>query len=77
MISLDPLIIVAHSPRLPRLAKYLWIAVKLFVGSMEALSKTSLFFLLLPDWLKLNHLKSRMECAVSDMFRKPQLKLLR
>ena len=25
-------------------------------------------FFLLPDWLKLNHLKSRMECGFSDFF---------
>ena len=29
-----------------------------FVGSMEALLKAFLLFFLLPDWLKLNHLKS-------------------
>ena len=34
-----------------------------FVGSMEAPSKAFLLFFLLPDWLKLNHLKSRMECG--------------
>ena len=38
------------------------------VGSMEDLSKTFLLFFLLPDWLKLNHLKSRMECGFSDIF---------
>ena len=27
-----------------------------------------LLFFLLPDWLKLNHLKSRMECGFSDIF---------
>ena len=32
------------------------------VGSMEAPSKAFLLFFLLPDWLKLNHLKNRMEC---------------
>ena len=26
------------------------------------------YFFLLPDWLKLNHLKSRMECGFSDIF---------
>ena len=38
------------------------------VGSMEAPSKAFLLFFLLPDWLKLNHLKSRMECGFSDFF---------
>ena len=38
------------------------------VGSMEAPSKAFLLFFLLPDWLKLNHLKSRMECGFSDIF---------
>ena len=40
----------------------------LFVGSMEAPSKSFPLFFLLPDWLKLNHLKSRMECGFSDNF---------
>ena len=40
----------------------------LLVGSMEAPSKAFLFFFLLPDWLKFNHLKSRMECGFSDIF---------
>ena len=35
---------------------------------MEAPSKAFLLFFLLPDWLKLNHLKSRMECRFSDTF---------
>ena len=35
------------------------------VGSMEGPSKAFLLFSLLPDWLKLNHLKSRMECGFS------------
>ena len=39
-----------------------------FAGSMEAPSKAFLLFFLLPDWLKLNHLKSRMECGFSDIF---------
>ena len=38
------------------------------VGSMEALSKAFLLFFLLPDWLKLNHLKRRMECGFPDIF---------
>ena len=38
------------------------------VGSIEAPSKAFLLFFLLPDWLKLNHLKSRMECGFSDIF---------
>ena len=40
----------------------------MFVGSTEAPSKVFLLFFLLPDWLKLNHLKSRMECGFSDIF---------
>ena len=40
----------------------------IFVRSMEAPSKAFLLFCLLPDWLKLNHLKSRMECGFSDIF---------
>ena len=40
----------------------------LIVGSMESPSKVFLLFFLLPDWLKLNHLKSRMECGFSDIF---------
>ena len=39
------------------------------VDSMKAPSKVFLLFFLLPDWLKLNHLKSRMECGFSDIFR--------
>ena len=35
---------------------------------MEAPSKAFLLFSLLPDWLKLNHLKSRMEYGFSDIF---------
>ena len=35
---------------------------------MEAPSKAFLLFFLLPDWLKFNHLKSRMECSFSDIF---------
>ena len=42
---------------------------RLIVGSMEAPSKAFLLFFLLPDWLKLNNLKSRMECGFSDIFR--------
>ena len=38
------------------------------VGSMEAPSKAFLLFFLLPDWLKSNHLKSRMECGFLDIF---------
>ena len=38
------------------------------VGSTEAPSKVFLSFFLLPDWLNLNHLKSRMECGFSDIF---------
>ena len=40
----------------------------IFVGSMEAPSKAFLLFFLLLDWLKLDHLKSRMECGFSDIF---------
>ena len=35
---------------------------------MEAPSKAFLLFFLLPDLLKLNHLKSRMDCGFSDIF---------
>ena len=42
--------------------------IHLFVGSMEAPSKAFLLVFLLPDWLKLNHLKRRMECGFSDIF---------
>ena len=42
--------------------------VSILVGSMEAPSKVFLLFFLLTDWLKLNHLKSRMECGFSDIF---------
>ena len=35
---------------------------------MEAPSKAFLLFFLLRDRLKLNHLKSRMECGFSDIF---------
>ena len=38
------------------------------VGSTEAPSKVFLLFFLLPDWLKFNHLKSRIECGFSDIF---------
>ena len=38
------------------------------VGSMEASAKVFLLFFLLLDWLKLNYLKSRMECGFSDIF---------
>ena len=41
------------------------------VGSMEAPSKAFLLFLLLPDWLQLNHLKIRMEYGFSDIFSLP------
>ena len=38
------------------------------VGSTEAPPKAFLLFFLLSDWLKLNHLKSRMEYGFSDIF---------
>ena len=41
----------------------------LIVDSIEAPSKTFLLFFLLPDWLKTDHLNSRMECGFSDIFR--------
>ena len=41
------------------------------VGSIEAPSEAFLLFSLLPDRLKLNHLKSRMECGFSDIFFAP------
>ena len=40
-----------------------------FVGSMEVPSKAFLLFFLLPDWLQMNHLKSRMECGFQTFFR--------
>ena len=43
-------------------------SVVYFVCSMEAPSKAFLLFFLLLDWLKLNHLQSRMECGFSDIF---------
>ena len=67
-------------------------STNVFVGSTEAPSKVSLLFFLFSDWLKLNHLKSRIEGDFLDifasdklrnkfwrekMFRKPSLKLLR
>ena len=42
--------------------------IKRVVGSMEVPSKAFLLFFLLPDWLKLNHLKSRVECGFSYIF---------
>ena len=42
--------------------------VSVIVGSTEAPSKVFILFFLLPDWLKLNHLKSRLECGFSDIF---------
>ena len=45
-----------------------WTDVIRDVGSTEGPSKVFLLFLLLSDWLKLNYLKSRMECGVSDIF---------
>ena len=38
------------------------------VDCIEAPSKAFLMFFLLPDWLKLNHLKSRMKRGFSDIF---------
>ena len=35
---------------------------------MEAPSKSLLLFFLLSDWLKLNHLKSRMKCGFQTFF---------
>ena len=40
-----------------------------FVGSMEAPSKAFLLFFLLPDWLKLNHLKSEWNVVFQKFFR--------
>ena len=42
--------------------------IVIIVGSMEAPSKAFVLFFLLPDWLKLNHLKSRMKFGFSDIF---------
>ena len=39
-----------------------------FFGSIKAPSKPFLLFFLLPDWLKLNHLKSRMKCDFQTFF---------
>ena len=44
---------------------FLW---RNIIGSIEAPSKAFLLFFLLPDWLKLNHLESRMECGFPDIF---------
>ena len=41
---------------------------QILVGFTEAPSKVFLLFFLLPDWLKLNHLKSRKESGFSDIF---------
>ena len=41
--------------------------VVILVGSMEAPSKTFLLLFLLAEWLKLNHLKSWMECGFSEI----------
>ena len=38
------------------------------VGFTEAPSKVFLLFFVLSDWLKLSHLKSRIECRFSDIF---------
>ena len=38
------------------------------VGCVEAPLQAFLLFFLLPDWLKLNHLRGRMECGFSDIF---------
>ena len=45
-----------------------WILDDSIVGSMEAPSKAFLLFFLLPDWLKLSHLKSRTECGFQTFF---------
>ena len=47
---------------------YRWQQFTIIVGSIQAPSKAFLLFFLLSDWLKLNHLKSRMECGFSDIF---------
>ena len=39
------------------------------VGSTEAPSKVFLLFSLFSDWLKSNHLRSRIECGFFDIFR--------
>ena len=53
-----------------RIRLIVWMVAGKFVCSMEAPSKAFLLFFLLPDKprLKLNHLKSRMECGFSDIF---------
>ena len=40
----------------------------LTVGFTEALSKVFLLFFLFSDWLKSNHLRSRIECDFLDIF---------
>ena len=42
-----------------------------FFSSTEAPSKVFLLFFLFSDWLKLNHLKSRIECGFLDIFSCP------
>ena len=44
-----------------------WLLILGEVGGKSP-GKVFLLFFLLPDWLKLNHLKSRMECGFSDIF---------
>ena len=39
------------------------------VGSTEAPLKAFLVFFLFSDWLKSNHLRSRIECGFLDIFR--------
>ena len=52
----------------PNVYSSLSVVMIVFVVSTEAPSRVFLLFFLLPDWLKLNHPKSRMECGFSDIF---------
>ena len=66
VIHLDISIISVQHPCWKSLKpSYSWTLYCWFHGSS---SKAFLLFFLLPDWLKLNHLKSRMECGFSDIF---------
>ena len=60
---------LAHNQHKPtNKTKYSLFHIPSLLSSMEAPSKAFLLFFLLPDWLKLNRLKSRMECGFSDIF---------
>ena len=42
--------------------------LQLLLVPWKRFQKSFFIVFLLPDWLKLNHLKSRMECGFSDIF---------